>query len=143
MSFYVFDLDGTLADCDHRLHHITGAAKDWRAFFAACGDDKPLEHTLDLLSHLMEGGHLVEIWTGRSDEAREQTLAWLAAQGITAPPSIRMRSAGDRRPDDVVKREFLADCAVRPDIIFEDRERVVEMWRREGIPCFQVAEGEF
>lgn len=37
--FVVFDLDGTLADGDHRLHHITGETKDWRAFFAACGDD--------------------------------------------------------------------------------------------------------
>lgn len=33
--FIVFDLDGTLADCEHRIHHITKEPKDWRAFFEA------------------------------------------------------------------------------------------------------------
>jgi hypothetical protein len=44
------DLDGTLADCQHRIHHITPPqyphgdgkqvhpAKDWAAFFAACAN---------------------------------------------------------------------------------------------------------
>ena len=36
---YIFDLDGTLADCAHRLHHIQKEQKDWKAFFAAVGAD--------------------------------------------------------------------------------------------------------
>jgi len=37
---YVFDIDGTIADGDHRLHHIVREAgdarpKNWRAFFSA------------------------------------------------------------------------------------------------------------
>ena len=31
----VFDLDGTLADVRHRLHHIEGRRRDWDAFFSA------------------------------------------------------------------------------------------------------------
>ena len=27
--------------------------------------------------------------------------------------------------------------------VFEDRDRVVKMWRDLGITCFQVAEGDF
>ncbi|WP_457852111.1 phosphatase domain-containing protein [Mycolicibacterium conceptionense] len=27
--------------------------------------------------------------------------------------------------------------------IFDDRNRVVDMWRRLGLACFQVAEGDF
>lgn len=27
----IFDLDGTLANADHRVHHLTGEIKDWRA----------------------------------------------------------------------------------------------------------------
>ena len=38
---YIFDLDGTLALIEHRLHFIQGPEKDWRGFFAAVGDDKP------------------------------------------------------------------------------------------------------
>lgn len=26
---------------------------------------------------------------------------------------------------------------------YDDRDRVVVMWRAEGIPCFQVAPGDF
>lgn len=35
-SVYVFDIDGTLADLTHRLHHIQKQPKDWDAFFDAC-----------------------------------------------------------------------------------------------------------
>ena len=29
------------------------------------------------------------------------------------------------------------------DLAFDDRDRVVAMWREEGVPCFQVAPGDF
>ena len=38
----VFDLDGTLADTRHRLHHLERRPADWDAFFAAARDDPPL-----------------------------------------------------------------------------------------------------
>lgn len=40
---YIFDLDGTLALIEHRLHFIQGPKKDWRGFFGAVGDDSPNE----------------------------------------------------------------------------------------------------
>jgi hypothetical protein len=27
--------------------------------------------------------------------------------------------------------------------VYEDRQSVVEMWRNAGLPCFQVAPGDF
>jgi phosphoglycolate phosphatase-like HAD superfamily hydrolase len=140
MAFFVFDLDGTLADCSHRLHHLD--AKDWRGFFAACGQDVPIPHAIEVMLTLADG-HDVEIWSGRSDEVRAETRAWLEINGINPGHLTFMRKAGDRRPDDVVKREFLAKSNRRPDLIFDDRDRVVAMWRAEGIPCFQVAPGAF
>lgn len=138
MGLYVFDLDGTLADCSHRLHHLE--RKDWRAFFAACAKDKLIEHVRTVLWGLAAGGHRIEIWSGRSDECRSETVAWLEDNDIGFD-ALLMRKAGDHRPDDNVKREFLQGA--RPDLIFEDRSRVVDMWRAEGIPCFQVAAGDF
>lgn len=138
--FYVFDLDGTLANIDHRLHHLEH--RDWRAFFAACADDEPIQATLGVLASLWRAHHQVEIWSGRSDEVREQTATWLVKHGVNSHVELVMRAAGDHRPDDVVKREFM-DQRGRPDVIFEDRSRVVEMWRAAGIACFQVAAGEF
>lgn len=142
MAFYVFDLDGTLADLTHRRHHVEGEVKDWRAFFAACVDDAPIEHTLDLLYTLHSAGQRVEVWSGRSDEVRDQTRAWLRAHLVPDDVVLLMRTAGDHRPDDEVKREFLRGGGV-PDMVFDDRRRVVEMWRREGVPCAQVADGDF
>jgi len=52
---------------------------------------------------------------------------------------------GDSFPSDtVVKREMLAGMD-KSRIIFvvEDRSRVVEMWRSEGLVCLQCAPGEF
>jgi hypothetical protein len=141
-AFYVFDLDGTLADLAHRRHYAE--AKDWRSFFAACVDDEPIPHVIELLLRLWNTRTVrIEIWSGRSDEVRSETEAWLCAHGIQGNLLTRMRKAGDHKPDDVLKREFLADCDARPDIIFDDRKRVVDMWRAEGIACFQVAEGDF
>lgn len=143
MSFYVFDLDGTLADCEHRLSHIQKSPKDWPAFFAACAGDGPIRHTIELLHTLSDIGHRVEIWSGRSDECRAQTEAWLNDCGIDPRRLTFMRRAGDHRNDDDLKREFLNQSDRRPDIVFDDRARVVAMWRTEGVPCFQVAAAEF
>ena len=57
-----------------------------------------------------------------------------------------MRAEGDYRADDVVKGELLdrilAD-GYHPELVFDDRTRVVNMWRARGIMCAQVAEGDF
>lgn len=146
MSFYVFDLDGTLADCQHRVPLIDGSDDGYRAFFAACHADAPIPHVIDIMRDLIAAGHNVEIWSGRSDECEAMTQAWLAAQGLDPLLLTFMRRAGDKRPDDVVKRQMLrraAKLGKRPDVVFDDRDRVVAMWRAAGIPCLQVAPGDF
>lgn len=151
---YIFDLDGTLANADHRLHHITGPEKDWRAFFAAAVDDEPIAPVVEMFKAMRKGAELW-IWTGRSDEVREQTRAWLGRHGLihgfwgalNAPESLLMRKSGDHRHDHVIKREWL-DALEPPERnrlmgVFEDRSRVVQMWREAGVQCFQVAPGDF
>lgn len=142
---YVFDIDGTLADCSHRLHYIhPRPAKDWRAFFAACDQDEPIEHMIDLAYALYETAHVV-IVSGRSDECKEKTEAWLSKHGVIYD-AIYMRKAGDHRDDDVLKSELLDQMLAdgwRPIMAFDDRDRVVKTWRSRGVPCAQVAEGNF
>lgn len=139
-AFYVFDLDGTLADCTHRQH--LARAGEWDAFFDACSDDKPIWPVIHLLLRLWRAGNKVEIWSGRSDAVRLKTEVWLADHGLSGTLLTCMRTAGDHRPDDEVKLGFLR-MTRQPDIIFDDRDRVVEMWRREGLTCLQVARGDF
>lgn len=141
---YIFDIDGTLADCTHRLPHILKEPKDWRAFFAACCDDKPIAHMIQLAVTLSDADQPIIFVSGRSDECADATMAWLAEHVFTAP--IYMRRAGDHRPDDIVKVELLKRVLAdgyEPIMAFDDRKRVVDAWRKAGIPCAQVAEGEF
>jgi phosphoglycolate phosphatase-like HAD superfamily hydrolase len=143
----IFDLDGTLANIEHRLHFIEGPKKSWSAFFRACGDDLPNEPVCETLRMFAENpDHYVEIWSGRSDEVRVLTEAWLCQHGLSYR-RLRMRRAGDYRQDAIVKGEwldsYLAEHGKLPDLSFDDRAQVVAMWRSRGVTCAQVAEGEF
>lgn len=138
----IFDLDGTIADISHRTHFVRGGNKDWESFFAGCVADAPNAPVIAAFNAHLEAGHTVEIWSARSDIVRHETEAWLEmAAGIDPVYLTRMRSAGDNTPDVVLKRYWLNQLhgAERPDIVYDDRQRVVDMWREEGIACFQVA----
>jgi len=140
---YIFDIDGTLADCSHRVHHIQKQPKDWTAFFAEVRDDKPIWHIVNLATRLVYAIPVVFV-SGRSDECREATAAWLDQNVFSGP--LFMRRAGDHRDDDVVKIEILAEvraAGYEPIMAFDDRDRVVAAWRAAGIPCAQVAPGDF
>lgn len=146
MTYYVMDIDGTLANCDHRLHHIQREPKDWSAFFAACHLDTPHRHMIELTKRLQSHATVVFV-SGRSDECRDQTITWLERHDLFVGTNIWMRSKGDHRPDDVIKIEILEQMikhyGYAPAIAFEDRARVVKAWRAAGIPCAQIAEGDF
>jgi hypothetical protein len=150
--FVVFDLDGTLALDEHRSHHIRGEQKDYDAFYAACVHDEPNWPAIRTFHAHMFLGHRVEIWSGRSDKVRPETLRWLegAFSLVTClEPErylARMRPAGDHRPDVDLKRQWLRAARANgggPDLVYDDRDRVVAMWREEGVSCFQVAPGQF
>lgn len=141
---YIFDIDGTLADGTHRLHHIQKTPKDWTAFFAECGEDKPINHMLDLAWQLQNHAKIVYV-SGRSEECRNQTIQWLAVNKAPHGP-VYMRKAEDHQDDDKLKIEMLADIRAdgyEPIMAFDDRNRVVRAWRDAGIPCLQVADGDF
>lgn len=138
----IFDLDGTIADISHRTHFVRGGNKDWDSFFAACVDDKPNWPVVRALEAHSDAGHHVEIWSARSDAVRSETETWLDTEAcIPSRLLTRMRSAGDNTPDVVLKRYWLNQLheSERPDVVYDDRQRVVDMWRGEGISCFQIA----
>lgn len=142
---YVFDIDGTVADLSHRLHHIEKQPKDWDAFFADCHKDVPIGHVRQLLQDLSKSGAKIVYVSGRSDQVRSETAAWLLGHLFPAG-ELYMRTAGDHRPDNIVKAELLdelLDDGFRPIMAFDDRNQVVVMWRQKGVPCAQVAEGDF
>ena|SRR5712671_1452820 len=143
---YLFDIDGTLADIRHRLHHIERTPKDWDAFFADCVDDLPFAHVCELARDLDRAGQTIVFVSGRSDRVRIETRQWICEHVVLFDRPLYMRSQGDHRPDHVVKGELLEQVRADgywPIMAFDDRNQVVEMWRAKGIPCAQVADGNF
>jgi hypothetical protein len=146
--YYIFDLDGTLALCDHRAHFIDSSKpkKDWDAYFKACVNDMPNPMVIHMLWTLRDSGYGIAIWTGRSCAVKEQTEKWLKDQGISGV-SLRMRPLGCKIPDFRLKQQWWRNLE-QPERwmcrgVFEDRQQVVDMWRKSGLTCFQVAPGNF
>lgn len=94
----IFDIDGTLADASHRLHHITprpqgvslfneetwpsSFKKNWDAFLHpdAVAKDAPIIPIWEILYSLLDAGNRILFITGRSDALRQTTAAWLTNQ---------------------------------------------------------------
>lgn len=149
---YIFDIDGTLADCKHRLHFIQGEKKNWDAFFNACEDDKPIWDVIQVAKSIaarppdadVDSLKIVYL-TGRPEKIRSKTEDWLHRYGCPKGLLV-MRADGDHRPDFVAKKKLLEDLigmGYRVAGIFEDRPSVVRVWRRMGMTVFQMTEEEF
>jgi len=144
MKCVLIDIDGTVANGDHRLHHIQKEPKDWDEYFLACGADAPIVHMHAIVTALSDVFCIVYV-SGRSDMIRQQTVDWLDRHGFPCD-ALYMRNHGDHKNDDILKIELLAQVRAdgyEPIMAFDDRNRVVKAWRAAGIPCAQVAEGDF
>lgn len=141
---FIFDIDGTLADGQHRIHHILTQPKDWDAYFATMEDDGLILHVAEVCKCIAEVYDVVYV-TGRPEEYREPTRRWMRRHHLPSGP-LYMRPEGDRRNDDIIKIELLdriRDNGYEVLMAFDDRSRVVRAWRAAGVPCAQVDDGEF
>lgn len=143
---YIFDLDGTLALVDHRRPALQGARPDWHSFNKASLMDPPNEAVVRVARALFDCSVGYEVWitSGRSDAVALETRGWLSKHAVPFH-QLLMRPATDSRADAALKREWAVqyDFANTALAVFDDRNSVVEMWRELGVPCFQVAPGDF
>jgi hypothetical protein len=154
----VFDLDGTLADCEHRRHFVDWHKTDysvpyhiwkanWPAFYEACDKDALIIPTITLFNFLT-GHYEIQIWSGRCESVRAKTNYWLMKHGVndlTILNNIKMRPIGANTPDDVLKERWLDEAIAvgkTIDFVFDDRKKVIEMWNRRGIFVFDVSQGK-
>ena len=142
--FVIVDMDGTLADCSARRKFIADGRHDWENFEAHSFEDEPIWPIINLVAILEQAGFRILIVSGRHiDKTGKDTVAWLEKYGIHYN-HIFMRQSGDNRPDDIIKQEILDKLPKdRIKYILDDRNRVVEMWRRNDLTCLQVAPGDF
>ncbi len=156
----IADLDGTLADLTHRLHHVKGEKKNWHAFHAECVNDTPIADVIEIVLELITAPDVdreLYVLSGRNATVRKETTQWLEKHvtrhiawggyndldedGGFYPPHLIMRKKRDFRPDTEVKLEMMRYLGFTPDdvlCIFDDRQSVVDMWRANGYRCLQV-----
>lgn len=146
----IVDVDGTLALRNNR------SPFDYEK---ACGDNADFR-MCRIIKSLIESDEMYEVFflTGREDigECRRITAEWIhnhvyRKQGHNGflPKdnwTLLMRSEGDHRSDEIVKKEIWEE-KIKPwyDVVavFDDRDRVVKMWRNEGLLCLQPYYGDF
>lgn len=135
-SAVMCDIDGTLALNLNRNPYD----------FTRCEQDGLNGSVRDALIGFRQAhGDTIVLLSGRGEEYRPQTQAWLAAHDVPYD-ELWMRPPGDGRRDDLVKAE-LFDAHVRHRfnvrVSLDDRDRVVAVWRRLGLPTWQVNYGAF
>lgn len=141
----IFDIDGTLANITHRLHHIKNGNRDWKSFNTNVHNDAPISNILGLMETLRQSSnYTILLVSGRGEEIRKPTEQWLNTHKALYE-KLYMRPAGDYRKDTILKCEILEQIRIAyPNIpiafVVDDRTSVVKMWRDQGLICLQCAE---
>jgi 3-deoxy-D-manno-octulosonate 8-phosphate phosphatase KdsC-like HAD superfamily phosphatase len=135
-EYVIFDIDGTLADCNHRLHYVRSKPRNFDAFETAVMADQPIWPIINTLKWYIETGIDVYLLTGRNEKIRPETEKWLADHGIVGYKRLFMKRR--KFEQDVVQKSAVLDKLIEkynklPLIVYEDRERVVDMWKRRGV----------
>lgn len=133
----VFDIDGTLMDETHR--HPQRDAKDWEAYFDLCHLDTPITHIVELTHEYRAKGFEIWLMTGRSESCKEKTLQSMQDAGVQFD-KIKMRSKDVMIPDYVLKPAWIAKYIgkERVEMIFDDRDTVIEGFKKKGLPVTDV-----
>ena len=152
MKNVIFDLDGTLALIDARRAKSTNVngKMDWDTFFDPDNIqlDLPNQPVIEMAKMLKKQGHSIIIFSGRSKATKIATMEWLDQFGVQFDV-LKMRPTGNGfqfMPDDQLKQKWLDDLFPDKDnilCVFDDRDKVVKMWRDNGLTCMQVAPGDF
>lgn len=136
--YIVCDLDGTLCDIEHRVHHIKDGKKDWDRFFDAMVYDKLNGHVKSLIVDSYAGTPCVFV-TGRPESHRILCVQWLDYYEVPYH-SILMRRTNDRRPDWVIKAELIEKYLnpAKIEMWIDDRASVIRTIRAHKIPVTDV-----
>lgn len=131
----IVDIDGTVAEMNSRSPY------DW----GRVHEDTPIHSTVRTVKDMIAARRKIIFISGRDGAAYEDSRKWLETH-IGEGFELFMKEKGDNRPDVITKHEiFQKEIAgkYRVSHVLDDRNGVVDLWRRLGLPCWQVAEGDF
>lgn len=128
----ICDVDGTLALFD---------GNPYDRDFSKDRINEPIRSIVNL----QQGLHPVFLFSGRKEKFRDVTEKWLDTNEVFYD-ALYMRATEDNRPDYVIKEELYREhIEDKYNVLFvlDDRNQVVDLWRRLGLTCLQVADGSF
>ncbi|MBI2381055.1 MAG: hypothetical protein HYV16_09900 [Gammaproteobacteria bacterium] len=155
-SIVIVDIDGTLANADHRMplvlepeaypgaHQAIRADADWDRFWSLLAEDLPEPAIIALANAMHDAGFRVLLFTARPERFRSVTEDWLKRHGIRFHELHMRRECDSDLHDLKVKRlmfERVIGAPQRVAFVVEDRQAVVDMWRGMGLKCLQCAPG--
>ncbi len=141
---WVFDLDGTISNNDHRQHLMprVNKASTWEIYSLAGDGDTPIWPIISMMNYAIDMGIEVIIVTGRNKVAERVTRDWLNNNSIPFD-LLFMRHEGDYRPNVEYKLAqldyLLADGYSRDvELWVDDFPAVVEAMKTRNIPTILV-----
>ena len=135
----ICDIDGTIANNDHRQHFLEGK-KDWDGFFSSLSEDKPIFEIINKINNLNFKGHKITFLTGRPEKYRGETKKWLN-RFFSFKYCLIMRKDNDRRNKLNIKRELFDENFSKESIhmVFENDEQLIEMWKNLNLSVYEVS----
>ena len=142
---WIFDIDGTLSDMTHRVHHITGGNSNWDEFFDNQHLDRPYEDVFDIL-HAISLDRIMDkiiFVTARPERYRGVTNKWLQEniEYFIEDEDLYMKPNDNTDTDAVFKvnliNQWLTDNPTfKVGAIFDDRPTVIKAFREQGWHVF-------
>ena len=134
---YIFDIDGTLA--------IRGDRKPYE--WAKVDLDSVNSFVKNMFDLCKKSNQEIFVFSGRDEICKEMSYKWLSDNGIKIKiENLQMRELKNQEPDEIIKERLFRNIIEHKFNvlgIFDDRPKVCRMWRRLGLPLFQVGNPDF
>lgn len=162
MNWIAIDMDGTVANCDHRLSYILdmdtgmklpGKQRNYAKFLDPdlVRLDPPIQSNIErIVQEYLRPYNAVPVFiTGRPSTLRETCWMWIFEHFTWWYPENKLvmlytRDKDDHRHDGTTKKELMdkaiADMGCKPLYAFDDRDSVIEPWKAMGIDVIDVKE---
>ena len=155
----ICDIDWTIADCTHRLHHLQKEPKDWDSFYNECIKDFPINDVIQIIKSLSDYYEIIFV-SWRRQGTWFDTWYWLYNNWLVSwiyskfenwnftqkKRKLLLREDWDHRQDYEVKKELYYKY-IEPKYkviwVFEDRKQCVDMYRELWLTVFQVKDWDY
>ena len=97
----IFDVDGTIADVEHRRHLVNGENKDWKNFRLATENDTPVQWVCDIAKRYIAQGDEVAFFSARNESEREITERQISEWIGDNHKGVFLRPNDSYEPDEI------------------------------------------